>query len=691
MNKDKMNKNRTNNSKSAKSRFDKLSNEEYIKSLFDDDDIRAPESLSEDKMLSMLEAFEAEIEINADPVSESEQKKSWDNFKTMAKTPKFKFFAAAACMVLAIAALPSIYYSDLFMPDTSVQDGELYTFTSSQEIEHVRGKIDHLSPGRGRNGFSSSGPSFGAGDSVEEAATEYEADYADDTSYGVYSTEKTADMELGAEHSTTYLQVAEIDEADIVKVDSRYIYCVTDKREVAIYEAAKGEVKRLSTIGNNGIENYISNIFLKGDTLVSIGRVYENKESYIAVVSYDITDRSKPTLINQFRQSGDSIISSRMIGDYVYIVTSTYMYHGEFSIPKCTIDGEYREMDACDISCVPNPKEASFTVLSAVDIASGKAGKSKSKAVFGASDTIYCNNQNLYIAVEEWESGESVTRIVRAALDGLNVKFDRTATVSGYIINQFSMDEDDGYFRIATTSDREGMNVNNLFVLDDKLKEVGAIKGFARDESIKAVRFMGKKAYMITYESIDPLFVMDLSEPENPRIEGEVKIDGFSSLLVPIGKDRLLGIGYATGDNGYGGIYDEGLKLALFDVSNPSEPKVLESMEFENMESPAQSTHLALVVNKAAGYYAIPYEVPGYYYYDYDEDDDESEYEDGERIEDESGVLVFGVEGDEKDKIEVYDKHKIDSRIIKRSVYIGDYIYAISDEAGVTGFKFEKQ
>ena len=264
------------------------------------------------------------------------------------------------------------------------------------------------------------------------------------------------------------------------------------------------------------------------------------------------------------------------------------------------------------------------------------------------------------------------------------------------------MNERDGYFYIATTGQRDGMDVNNLFVLDKSLKETGKVTGFARDESIRAVRYIADKAYVITYEAIDPLFVIDLSDPAKPHIEGEVKIDGFSTLLVPVSKDTLLGIGYATGDNGYGGEFAAGLKLALFDISNPSEPKVIDSKEFENMNSPAQDTHLALTVNSKEGWYAIPYEI--YRYVEPEPLDGDDVIEDSEEgdaeveiIEDdgattdifaegdsyvENGVLVFSADG----KIKVIDQHKLGKDFIYRSVYIDKYIYALNGDGEAASF-----
>ena len=680
-----------------------LNNKDYIARLFASDDIKAPESLSENVIMAKIEALESESSSQAKAASGLDKDaasggasgdKKWE---TASRRPRaLRWVALAACAVLAVVSIPKLYYSDLFMPDTSAKGGELHTFKSKGEIEHIIKSLNRT-PFTDRFRFG-----YGSGQ-MEDIATE-NSDMEMSAEPSMKSSEGAKSMEAGtttgtagADHSETYLQVEDVDEADIVKVDGNYIYAVNNKREVVIYEAKDGKTKRLSTIGNNGVEQYIQDIFLKEDTLVAIGSVYDEEDmGYIAIVSYDITDRSAPKVINEFRQSGANVVSSRMVGDYVYLVTNTYAYDG-WIVPKCTIDGEYKEMSPTDISCVPNPQNASYIILSAVDISSGKAGRSKTKAVMGASSDIYCNNHNLYVSVNEWDDKTDApsTRIIRASLDGLNIKFNGTTAVRGYINNQFSMDEHDGYFRIATTSERGGIDVNNLYVLDDKLNEVGKIAGFARDESIKAVRFMGDKAYVITYEAIDPLFIMDLSDPANPRIDGEVKIDGFSSLLVPIDGTRLLGIGHATGDNGYGGEYASGLKLALFDISDPSEPKVLDSKEFENMESPAQGTHLALTVNKKAGYYALPYNIWDYGTQDLIVEDAEST-EDGEEAsaipepESETGVLVFGVGEENKDIIEVYEQHKLDAVQILRSPYIGDYIYGIDGSAEVQSFKFSK-
>jgi len=675
---------------------DSIGNKEYIKSLFDEDGIKAPESLSEDNMLAMLE--------EADGANAKAEDATVKTFKEKKARPKIMRLAAlAACAVVAIIGVTSLYGSGLFAPNTDATGGELYSFKSKSEITQLMNKLNPSTP------FDF----FRYKRNYVEYATEESFDAGGEDMAGAPDTYTSVEGEVaksnsaatgskGTDHSETYLQVEDVDEADIVKVDGKYIYAVCNKQEVYILETEGTKAKKIATIGNTGVENYVEDIFLKGDTLITIGKVYEDDEGYIAVVSYDITDRSNPKLISQFRQSGSNVVSSRMVGNYVYLVTNTYIYGKDRIVPFCTVDGEYREIPISDISCVPNPQYSSYIILSAVDISSGETGKSRTKAVFGATDEIYCNDHALYCALNEWneKNDGEYTRIVKADLDGLDIKFSGTGLVRGRIKDQFSMDEQGGFFRIATTSDRNGMDVNNLYVLDKKLEEVGKVTGFARNESIKAVRFMGSKAYVITYEAIDPLFIIDLADPENPKIEGEVKIDGFSTLLIPIADGRLLGIGHATGDNGYGGEFDSGLKLALFDISNPSEPKVLDSKEFENMNSPAQSTHLALTVNDAEGYMAIPYNVFDYGDVTVIEEEfiEDAESSTQEIIQEEptisepkneDGVLIFGTSDDGK-KIEVYDKHSTDIGQILRSPFIGDYIYAVNGKGEATGFMYSK-
>ena len=652
---------------------------EYIKELFDSDGIKAPDSLSEENMLAMLADAEEkqtaeQAELKDERNSEPERVKACPSLK--------RWMAVAAVAVVAVLGISGLRDILTAPPDTSITGNELYTFRSEDEIERLIRSLD-----------SSSGPGLFRLGKGQDDMLDYETSAVEDSAMdtGVTSNASAAKSEESGSYSETYLQVDDVDEADIVKTDGKYIYYVTQRREVVILSAEDGKTEKLSTLGSSGIENYISDIYVKGDRLITVGTIYkdDSNDSSSGIVVYDISDRSKPEVLYDFSQTG-SILSSRMVGDCVYLVTNDYVSRGGRALPLCGSIEDLQKLDASEISCVPDPRTSSYIVISAVDTSSGSQGRTATKAVFGTGSEIYCSDRSLYCTSMEWpDDGDTYyTRIVRASLDGLKVKVNATARVRGYIDSQFSMDERDGYFRIATTSERAGLDVNNLYVLDSGLKEAGKVTGFARNESIKAVRFIGDKAYVITYEAIDPLFIIDLSDPADPRIEGEVKIDGFSTLLIPAGEGRLLGIGHATGDNGYGGEYDSGLKLALFDISDPSEPKVLDSKEFENMNSMAQYDHHALMVNSAAGYFAIPYEVWNYPDAGSETDisiEDAEETVEAEEPESsyETGVLLFTA-GDSIDKT---DRHKLNGSSIYRNVYIGDWVYALDAEGNVQSFR----
>ena len=652
---------------------------EYIKELFDNDGINVPDSLSEETMLAMLEKAEEK---------RSESKRS-------VRRPSLRMvMGLAAAMLVAVFGISGLMDIVQRPPDTSLVGGELYTFGSEKEIEKLLSSINK----GGNDGLRQKvfAPNDAAPDTglIEYEEAPGEAVSSDSAATGLQTSSAAGSA---ADHSGTYLQVEGIDEADIVKTDGRYIYFVNNNKEVVIYSAEDGKTEKLSTIGYSGVENYIDDIYLSGDRLITVGNYYKDgsQDPCTGIVVYDISDRNDPKELYDFSQSG-SILSSRMTGGYVYLVTNDYVYRGGRTVPLCGSNDTLSSLKAGDICCVPEPQTSSYIVLSAIDVSSGTRGTAVTKAILGAGEDIYCNDHNLYSVSGEWNSKDNVysTRIVRASLDGLKVKFNATAKVRGYALSQFAMDEKDGYFRIATTSERGGIDVNNLFVLDPDLKEAGSVTGFARNESIKAVRYVGDKAYVITYEAIDPLFIIDLSDPEKPSIEGEVMIDGFSTLLVPVNEGRMLGIGHATGDNGYGGEYDSGLKLALFDISDPSHPAVLDSMEFKDMMSPAQSDHHALMVNAEAGYYAIPYSIDRYGDIVIDGGgaliEDEDVLADQEPAVDsshEAGVLVFGGE----DSIRLMEQHALDQNWLVRNVYIGDWIYALDSEGNISSFRPEIQ
>lgn len=191
--------------------------------------------------------------------------------------------------------------------------------------------------------------------------------------------------------------------------------------------------------------------------------------------------------------------------------------------------------------------------------------------------------------------------------------------VPGYILNQFSMDENDGYFRIATTTgdswrSDEYTSMNNVYILDQNLKITGKIEGLASRETIKSVRFLGNKAYLVTFRTVDPLFVLDLSDPAKPVVKGELKIPGYSEYLHPVSDTIVLGFGKdAFEENNMA--YYLGFKVSVFDVSDVANPKELSSMIIgdRGTYSELSNNHKALLYSKEKNIIGFPitiYQVP---------------------------------------------------------------------------------
>jgi hypothetical protein len=205
---------------------------------------------------------------------------------------------------------------------------------------------------------------------------------------------------------------------------------------------------------------------------------------------------------------------------------------------------------------------------------------------------VYASTDNLYVAQSSqwwwgWEA-ENVSQIHQFGLhaDG-EPTYEGSGEVEGWLYDSFAMSEFDGHLRVVTSDlqmwwgDSEAPEpANNVFVMKNEgkgLEVVGRIGGIAPNETIRAARFMGEKAYIVTFEQIDPLFSIDLSVPTDPRITGELKIPGFSAYLHPIGDDHLLAVGMAGLDTGE----LTGVAVNLFDVSDPASPELVQSHEIE--------------------------------------------------------------------------------------------------------------
>lgn len=667
---------------------------DFIRDRIDKSGVEAPPDMGESFVLDTLEGVEPKaVELKHKP-------------------KKWRIVASAAAVFVFVAVLSVALFMFFSGRDTDIVKGNTVTLpgglslTQFNSYDEVKASVNSVRIEQDKAVYYDSIADFLAGGykgDDEEVALDggsSQSNYAaeSDTAYSSGSATGSSGSSRSDSYSETYKQVDGVDEADIIKTDGRYIYCV-DGKEVVIFSAEGEDSRKVAAVDAHShkaatvdeaepdddfdYEKYyyddyyymISDIYVKDDRLIVLYQSTDygddNYSSDTVAQVYDVSDIDNIALLDSISQTG-YYISSRMIGDVLYTVSSYYPY-GENYIPRCGNASSPDEIPADCIYAVEKPSRECFLVVSAYDTVDYSA-QTQSKAIFGSAEDIYCNLDNLYIYSTDYHYGSigdsdfystNVTsQILKVNLtDGLS--FTAYTEIDGYIDDQYALDEYGGNLRAATTSyTDDGKDVNNLFVLDESLNVIGSVTGFAENESIKAVRYIGDTAYVITYERTDPLFIIDLSESSSPRILGEVEISGFSTMLVPVDEDTILGLGYYTQEEDYTDMeVQEGFKLALFDVSDKSNPTVLDSMSFINYDSPVQYNPRALVYNPERGDYVIPL---NYHYFSYGEYDNwYSEYS--------GGMLNFSVEDGQ---IKVISQYKGDYEFdVNRCVYVGDYIY----------------
>jgi len=413
------------------------------------------------------------------------------------------------------------------------------------------------------------------------------------------ATEGAGAGDTSGNFSTTNTQVEGIDEADLVKTDGQYIYIVAQSA-IRIVSVDQGVLTEVATLRIDEKKN-IQEIFIDGDRLVVIGtrneyenwvgaeepvRVgiavgekmmmppYYNSKSFTFVDVYDISSPQTPALVKSHEMEG-YYSTSRKNGDIVYLVSNTNVY-GEIYLPmvKDTATGYVTKAVALDdVMIMPRYPSQGFVSVSAMDIRTD--AKAEVEVIAASGAVTYMNDHALYIAASDYNGNTSITKF---SVNGLQVGYAGSGEVPGYLINQFAMDEFEGHLRVATTN--WGVD-NSLFVLDASMNVSGKVTGLAKGETIYSVRFLGSKGYIVTFRTMDPLFVFDLTDPTNPVVTGELKIPGFSNYLHPVDDTHLLGIGMEVVDiyqkDQYGnevviGQKQGGVKVSLFDVSDMGKP-----------------------------------------------------------------------------------------------------------------------
>lgn len=455
---------------------------------------------------------------------------------------------------------------------------------------------------------------------------------SEDAGMGTSYEKTSSDMDIAvSDFSETNVQVEGVDEGDVVKTDGKYLYIASGSMgEVQIVEADGGNLTKRGLIPDTStaaIGKTIQEFYIYGDRMSVIRQAYEpyriTGNERVAVCydaypsggvtyleTYDISDKDKPVLLGTITQEG-SYKSSRRADDYIYLFTQHYVsdikrqQDTDRYIPKVND----QIMAYQDIYIPEYVNSASYLVVTAVD--GRNPGKTTSqKAVLAEGDCFYVSKENIYIGTTRYDGKANqydYTELMKLSYRKGVVSFQAHGNVDGYLNNQFSMDEYQGKLRLVTTlSYSGGQSTNSLLVLDEQLKKIGEIEDLAPGEKVYSARFMGAIGYFVTFRNMDPLFSVDLSNPASPRILGELKITGFSEYLHSYGTDLLLGIGREM--DPVTGNY-KGLKLSMFDVSNPKDVEETKKLVEKSFEySPAWDNHKSVIISQSKNLIGFPVE-----------------------------------------------------------------------------------
>ena len=460
------------------------------------------------------------------------------------------------------------------------------------------------------------------------------------------------------QYSTTNIQVAGVDEADTVKSDGQYIYLLTGNNVSILKAYPASEAQLVSTIVVSDMTPV--GIFVNGDRLAVLGThsnvttipyygevnvTYYSLPYSIDITTYvkvyDISDRTHPELLTTYTASGD-YFSSRMIGQYVYIVASQPAYYvveaspnvtiDKFNIPTIGMNGLTTEASPSEIYYSNTSGDYfQFTTIVALNIQNTMESPNYKTLTLGGTSTIYVSLNNIYITFPK----EGNTLIYRLHVENSTINPEAQGEVPGSVLNQYSMDEYNDYFRIATTTwMTTQINVtgqppatnttgiwtvgtpimlwtaeHNVYVLNMNLTIVGRLENLAPNENLHSARFVGDRCYLVTFQKTDPLFVINLTDPTEPTVLGELRIPGFSDYLYPYDENHLIGVGKETveAEQGYFAWY-QGIKVALFDVSNVSNPIQMANYTIgdRGSDSPVLSDPKAFLFDKSKNLLVIP-------------------------------------------------------------------------------------
>lgn len=514
--------------------------------------------------------------------------------------------------------------------------------------------------------------------------------------------------------SQTNTQVQGVDEADTVKTNGEFVVTINNNIVYVIDVETDTIVKTFKYDPAEDAKEYrwASEIYLTDTQLIIMGTIstysygggvydvmpmrgfwwgWGGQDTFIEVIDLTTLD------ITASYDLKGGYFSSRLSDGQLIVIANQWqtLIYDEKNNP-IVVEPTVTDKNGNVISSIgeghafvlPNNQGSSFVNILKIDL--GSSAEPTLSSYLGWIQTVYMNASDLIIAQSRYEYNEttqvgaSYTDLIRFDVDTLDMK--AQGSLKGYLLNQFSLDIYNGTLRVALTN-WDTTATNRVVTLDLSMNKLDSIENLAEKETIRAVRFIGDKGYVVTFENIDPLFVIDLSNPSDISVKGELKVPGFSTYLHPVSDNVLWGIAedltvkQVTQDGQtWNSIERFGVKISLFNVADPTHPTEITALNILGPSgySEAQYNHKAIVLDNEKNLVYIPY--ADYHYDSYTC----STGEKGDTICNytyESGIKVLHITETDVTVVKTisvsssYDQNTW----ISRSLYVGNKLYLISN------------
>lgn len=422
----------------------------------------------------------------------------------------------------------------------------------------------------------------------------------------------------------TNVQEVGVDEPDVVKTDGTTLVRVQDDR-LTTYDVSSGEPRRLGSVRLDDVTG--ASLLLAGDRLIALGEddASANITGRTRMILLDLDDPTEPEILES-RVFSSALIHASQHGDTVRLVLSQGLPELDFTQPRrwrneksalernqevvrastledwlpMVSDGTGSDEETlvnCGDVAIPDD-DSGLGTLAVVGFDADESSSWAVSAVATDSRTAYTSAERLYLATEAggwwggwgvdccWEGDrpvvsepDGVTRLHQFELDGISATYQASGEVEGRVADRWSMDEAGGVLRVAVGPTNATGNFNSVVLLradGEVLVEIGRVDKLGVNESIQSMRWFDSLAVMVTFRQIDPLYAIDLSDPEAPEVLGELKIPGFSDYLHPIGPERIIGMGVNAGRDGR----SRGAQAGLFNLDDVSNPRRVSTVEW---------------------------------------------------------------------------------------------------------------